>query len=165
MKRIAFILLLAACGGQPGSPAPGARAIFIDTTGDDIGHATLFQRDEGVLIRVQLDTIAPGEHGFHIHQVGRCESPFQSAGGHLNPTNKKHGTQNPEGAHAGDLANLPGTWTENSRVETLARGVTLESLFDADGSALVIHARPDDYKTDPSGNSGDRIACAVIRRP
>lgn len=165
MKGVAFVVLLAACGGQLGSPSPGARAIFIDKAGDDVGLATLFQHEDGVMIRVELDETPRGEHGFHIHQVGRCETPFQSAGAHLNPTNKKHGIENPEGPHAGDLTNLPGNWTENTRVETLARGITVESLFDSDGSALVIHANPDDYKTDPSGNSGDRIACAVIRRP
>jgi Cu-Zn family superoxide dismutase len=166
MKRLAVILLLAACGGQPGDPAPGARADFIDLTGDDIGTAFLEQQPDGVVrLRVEIEGLTAGEHGFHVHQVGRCETPFQSAGAHFNPSNRKHGAQNPEGPHAGDLPNLRAADATVTRLETLLRDVTLESLLDADGSALIIHAKPDDYKTDPSGNSGDRIACAVIRRP
>lgn len=163
MRRVFFVLLLAACGGQAGSPTPGARADFIDATGNAIGSATLFQQDNGVLVRVSVSAIPAGEHGFHVHQVGRCEPPFTTAGGHFNPGNRKHGLQNPEGSHAGDLANLP--IAGNGGFEVLANGLTLESLFDADGSALVIHANPDDYRTDPAGNAGNRIACAVIRRP
>lgn len=163
MRRLAFIALLAACGAQPSDPAPGARADFVDANGNAVGSATLFQQDNGVLVRVSVSGLPAGEHGFHVHQVGRCEPPFTTAGGHFNPGSRKHGLQNPEGPHAGDLPNLPAA--ANGRFEMLANGLTLESLFDADGSALVIHANPDDYKTDPAGNAGGRIACAVIRRP
>ena len=161
----AIAMLLSACGGQTSGPAPGARADLIDTSGRTVGSATLFQQNDGVRIRVASQSIPAGEHGFHVHETGVCEPPFTSAGGHFNPAMRKHGLQNPEGPHAGDLVNLPAGWTNGNVVETTAAGLTLESLFDTNGSALVIHAGPDDYKTDPSGNSGDRIACGIIRRP
>lgn len=165
MKRVALVLALAACGGQLEGPAPGARADLRDRSGAQIGSATLYQQTDGVRIRVTARSIPAGEHGFHVHAVGICEAPFTSAGGHFNPAGRKHGFLNPEGPHAGDLVNLPSGWTDNHTIETFARGLTLESLFDSDGSALVVHAGPDDYRTDPSGNSGDRIACGILRRP
>lgn len=163
--RIALVLLLAACGAQTEGPAPGARADLMDATGTRIGSATLFQQSDGVRIRVLATALSGGEHGFHVHEVGRCEAPFSSAGGHVNPTARKHGFHNPEGPHAGDLVNLPAGTTSTNTIEMVAAGLTLENLFDADGSALVIHAGPDDYRSDPAGNSGDRIACGEIRRP
>ena len=165
MKRLALVVALAACGVQTSQPAPGARADLIDASGAIVGRATLFQENNGVRIRVASRSVPPGEHGFHVHEAGKCEPPFTSAGGHFNPGMRKHGLQNPAGPHAGDLVNLPAGWTNGNVVETTAAGLALESMFDTDGSALVIHAGPDDYKTDPSGNSGDRIACGVIRRP
>ena len=165
MKRIALIALLGACGGQTGQPAPGARADLYNASGDRVATATLFQQNDGVRVRVSAASVPSGEHGFHVHEAGQCEPPFTSAGGHFNPSARKHGFQNPQGPHAGDLVNLPANWTSGNIVETVSAGLTLESLFDANGSALIIHAGPDDYRTDPSGNSGDRIACGVIRRP
>jgi superoxide dismutase, Cu-Zn family len=165
MKRIALILLLGACGARTDQPAPGARADLYNAAGDRVATATLFQQDDGVRVRVSAGSLTSGEHGFHVHEVGQCEPPFTSAGGHFNPAGRKHGFHNPQGPHAGDLVNLPANWTNGNVVEMVSAGLTLESLFDANGSALVIHAGPDDYRTDPSGNSGDRIACGVIRRP
>ncbi|MGQ0814081.1 MAG: superoxide dismutase family protein [Gemmatimonadota bacterium] len=166
MRRLAILLALTACGGQTNDPAAGARADFVDRNGNRIGNATLYQEIGAVRIRLTVDELGPNAHGFHIHAVGRCEAPFESAGSHFNPTGRKHGNLDPEGMHAGDLINLPaGSMGSGKVVETTAPGVSLESLFDADGSALVIHENPDDYRTDPSGNSGARIACAVIRRP
>ncbi|MGQ0561208.1 MAG: superoxide dismutase family protein [Gemmatimonadota bacterium] len=164
MRRAAILLVLAACGGQSNEPAPGARADFINASGQQIGSATLHQGADGVVIRTRVDEVPAGEHGFHIHQVGRCEPPFQTAGGHFNPAGREHGSLNPEGPHAGDLANLPAD-ASGKLIETIARGVLLENLFDSDGSALVVHANPDDYRADPAGNAGARIACGVIRRP
>lgn len=165
MKRIALILLIGACGAQTSQPAPGARADLYDASGERVATATLFQQTDGVRVRVSARSVPSGEHGFHVHEVGQCEPPFTSAGGHFNPAMRKHGVQNPDGPHAGDLVNLPANWTNGNIVETVSAGLTLESLFDTNGSALIIHAGPDDYRTDPSGNSGDRIACGVIRRP
>ena len=165
MRCVAFVLLLAACSARTSDPAPGAHADFIDTTGRQIGSATLHAEGTGLRVRVRVELPGSNARGFHIHQVGRCEPPFESAGSHFNPTGRKHGSLNPDGQHAGDLANLPeGRWTNRNLVESFASGVTLEQLLDGDGASLVIHADGDDYRTDPSGNSGARIACAVIRR-
>jgi Cu-Zn family superoxide dismutase len=159
------VMLMSACGGRTGEPGVGARGDFVDSDGKNIGTAVVFAETDGLRIRTSVKGLTPGEHGIHIHAVGKCEPPFNSAGGHFNPLARKHGILNPEGAHAGDLANLTVSDDGTATSETLARGVGLASLFDEDGSALVIHAGPDDYKTDPAGNSGARIACAVIRRP
>jgi Cu-Zn family superoxide dismutase len=134
----------------------------------------LEQRANGVTVSVTLqgvDVVKPGEHGIHLHAVGKCDGPdFTTAGGHFNPGGKKHGARNPEGPHAGDLPNLmvgPGSATQGGYAyQATATGVTLAtgpaSLFDGDGTALVIHANPDDHMTDPAGNSGGRVACAVL---
>lgn len=109
-------------------------------------------------------------HGLHIHAVGKCEpeTNFTTAGGHFNPYSKKHGTKNPEGPHAGDMANLvvgaDGTAKTEITASLVTLGADVNSLFDADGSALVIHAGPDDETTDPTGNSGARIACGVVQK-
>ena len=111
--------------------------------------------------------VPAGEHAFHVHAVGKCEPPFTSAGGHFNPASKKHGMEAAEGSHAGDMPNLFVPASGELTVEianpmiSLAKGQP-NSVFDADGSALIIHAGADDYKTDPTGNAGDRIACGVI---
>jgi superoxide dismutase, Cu-Zn family len=164
MRRTAFVLLLAACSARSHEPAPAARADFIDASGNAIGSATLHPSSEGVRVNVRVALPGTGARGFHVHQVGKCEPPFQSAGPHFNPGERKHGTLNPDGSHAGDMANLPAGGTSQNLVQTTISGTTLEQLMDADGAALVIHADPDDYRTDPSGNSGARVACAVIRR-
>ena len=164
MRRTTFLLLLAACSARSNQPAAAARADFIDATGKAIGSATLHPSSEGVRVDVRVVLPGSGARGFHVHQVGKCEPPFQSAGSHFNPGGRKHGTLNPDGAHAGDMANLPEGWTNQNLVQTSISGTTLEQLLDGDGAALVIHADPDDYRTDPSGNSGARVACGVIRR-
>jgi Cu-Zn family superoxide dismutase len=113
--------------------------------------------------------VPPGLHGFHIHAVGKCDPPdFSSAGQHFNPTGKQHGALNPAGSHAGDLPNLNVGPDGVGRLETTTEQITLgtgpTSVWDADGSALVLHAAPDDFKTDPTGNAGARIACGVITK-
>ncbi len=112
----------------------------------------------------------PGDHGIHLHEKGLCDGPkFESAGAHWNPAGKKHGRDNPAGAHLGDLANLVvaanGTASVSIPVDDVMMKSGANMLADADGTALVIHAKADDYKTDPSGDSGDRIACAVLAGP
>jgi superoxide dismutase, Cu-Zn family len=120
--------------------------------------------DGGVHVSGELTGVPNGEHGFHIHETGTCDAAvkFESAGAHFEPGDKKHGTENPEGPHAGDLMNVTADDDGKVAVDLHNTNVTLEQLLDTDGAALVLHADPDDYKTDPSGNSGDRFACGVI---
>jgi len=143
-----------------------ASAVLKDASGKEVGAATFTVTPSGVFISLDLTAVPPGEHGFHVHTTGKCEPPdFKSAGPHFNPDQTKHGFMTPEGPHAGDLPNLHVPADGKLQVEVLEPNVTLSGeapLLDADGSALVIHAGADDYKTDPAGNSGNRIACGVI---
>lgn len=148
--------------------AQTASAPLKGTDGKEIGSANLTQTPNGVLINLSVKGLPPGEHAFHVHAVGKCEAPFDSAGPHFNPGHKKHGLMAAEGAHAGDMPNLHVPQSGDLTVEVMNSAITLEkgkpnSVFDADGSALVIHAKSDDYKTDPAGDAGGRIACGVIQ--
>jgi Cu-Zn family superoxide dismutase len=147
--------------------AQSAKATLKDASGKDVGTAALVQTPAGVLVTLSVKGLPAGEHAFHIHGVGKCEPPFTSAGGHFNPAKKKHGMMAPDGAHAGDMPNLHIPANGELAVEVLNAGVTLEkgtpnSLFGPDGTALVIHAGKDDYKTDPTGEAGGRIACGLV---
>ncbi len=151
------------------SPPPAAVAHLADAGGRVVGNAVFLQERGGVRILVDVNGVTPGTKAVHIHQTGRCDPPsFESAGAHFNPTNAEHGTSNPRGPHAGDLLNITVDSTGRGHMEVTATRVSLEkgtgSLFDADGSALVLHEDPDDMRTDPAGNSGARIACGVILR-
>lgn len=164
----ATALAVATLASSPGEAAETASADLIDKDGKSIGSAQLTQGPQGVLIEVRVQGLPDGDHGFHIHAVGKCDPPaFESAGGHFNPDHKKHGLLNPDGPHAGDFPNVHALGAGRVIVEVLAADVTLRegepnSLLDEDGSALVIHADRDDLRSDPSGNSGARIACGVI---
>jgi superoxide dismutase, Cu-Zn family len=149
--------------------ADTAKAEMKNAKGEPIGVITLTDVPAGVLLNVALKGLPAGSYGFHIHAVGQCEGPaFASAGGHFNPGGThKHGFMSAEGQHAGDLPNLH-VAAADFKLEVVAAGVTLKkgganSLSDADGSALVIHEKADDYKTDPAGDSGARIICGVIQ--
>jgi len=160
--------LLSAAAASPAATETLANAQLKDTSGKAVGDVDLVQTPAGVLIKLQVKGIAPGEHAFHIHAVGKCEAPFESAGPHFNPTHQKHGMLSGEG-HAGDMPNLHVPQSGELSVEVVNSAISLEkgkpnSVFDNDGSSLVIHAKADDYKTDPSGNAGDRIACGVIQQ-
>ena len=150
--------------GNDTTAAP-ARVAINDAQGQPLGSLTLTDSAGAVVFDGTVTGLKPGNHGFHVHATGRCDPPaFESAGPHWNPTNKQHGRQNPNGWHTGDLANLGATEDGVAQVHQALEGATVAALLVGDGSALLVHADPDDNKTDPSGNSGARIACGVIHR-
>ncbi|MFD0620116.1 superoxide dismutase family protein [Paenibacillus sp. GCM10027629] len=154
---------------EPSANVQPVTSDIINGKGKKIGTATFTQLAKGVQIDVSASGLKKGLHGIHIHEMGKCEAPdFKSAGGHFNPTSKEHGFNNPNGEHAGDLANLVVGSNGKGEVQFVNTAVTLRkgepnSLFKEGGTSLVIHADPDDMHTNPAGNSGDRIGCAVIR--
>ena len=173
MTRLALVVLLtlalAGCAAmtQQSSTQASATADLKNASGQSVGTATFTEVSGVVRILVEVKGLPPGTKGVHLHEVGKCEGPqFTTAGGHFNPEKKQHGTLNPQGAHAGDLPNIVVDGAGNGRLETTNNKITLgtgpTSLLDADGSALVVHAAADDFRTDPTGNSGGRIVCGVI---
>ncbi len=168
-------IAIAACGGQARGPEGAklpdvtASASLVDTAGARVGVASFSEADGSTQLGVSVTGLEPGEHGMHIHETGSCTPPsFESAGGHFNPASKQHGLLNPEGAHAGDMPNLvveadgSADTTFTVSPSLLAQGPG--SMIGTEKRAFVIHADPDDQKTDPSGNSGARVVCGVIER-
>jgi superoxide dismutase, Cu-Zn family len=163
---VAFLTLAAI---PSAAASKSAHADIVNGQGATIGHAEFSEISDGVKISVTVSQLPPGEHGIHIHNVGKCDGPgFSTAGGHFNPTNAHHGIHNAQDPHPhiGDLPNLVVSEKGTGKLTFTAAGATISeganSLFHEGGTALVIHAKPDDLTNDPSGNSGDRIACGVI---
>jgi Cu-Zn family superoxide dismutase len=170
-RKAVFAGLLLAAGlavATPALAADTAHAVLEDKDGKEVGKVDFTDTPSGVLMRLDLTAVPPGEHALHLHTVGKCEPPdFKSAGGHFNPDDTKHGLMSDEGPHAGDLPDIYVPESGKITIEVLAPFVTLNgerALLDADGSAIVIHEGADDALTDPAGNSGKRIACGVITK-
>ncbi len=163
-----FALTLAATlalGGcvTSGEPVGGPVFALVGPAGQVVGQVRMWETPGGVTFRIGASGLPHGIHGVHVHAVGRCDPPgFASAGAHLNPAARKHGFNNPAGPHLGDLPNVSVAANGVLQEAVSLPGASFATLLDADGAALVIHQRADDYVTDPSGNSGDRIACGVV---
>jgi Cu-Zn family superoxide dismutase len=167
---IASVVLLLSCLWPLGCEHAGtARTEIIDAQGARVGEATLTESAEGVTVAATFTDLPPGEHALHVHTVGRCEAPFESAGPHFNPTGRRHGRDNPEGPHAGDLPNLQVSELRRASIVVLLPDVSLTdgsaALLDHDGASLVVHEKADDHMTDPAGGAGARIACGVLTGP
>lgn len=156
----------ASTGSTMDAGTGGAMASLKDAAGRELGMLMVSEVAGSLTLSGTLRGLTPGEHGIHIHTTGSCDAPaFTSAGGHWNPTNTMHGSQNAQGPHLGDLMNLTVGSDSTATVQLTTKGGSLRGasmLMDPDGAAIVVHAKADDYKSDPSGDSGDRVACGVV---
>ena len=173
---LALLPLIAACAssgttsmGRTGGTLPALMVTtqLLNAGGETLGTAVLTQEKDGVRVTATLTGLPAGTYAIHLHAVGKCEAPaFTSAGGHFNPAMKQHGSLNPMGEHAGDLPNIVVDDDRRGSLDGFRTGLRLVDgdapLIDADGAAVVVHAGPDDYKTDPAGNAGARVACGVV---
>ena len=174
MRRLlvagAAAMLLGGCASGMADKEPlSAEAALKDKDGKEVGRATLIETDEGLRVAVTGYRLPPGTHGLHVHAVGKCETPqFTSAGPHFNPAGKQHGHLNPQGPHAGDLPNMVVQASGEGGIDVTVKSMTLgpgpTSLLGPAGTSIVVHVMADDDKTDPAGNSGDRIACGVVTK-
>ena len=147
------------------TPAAERAAADLKTAdGAAAGKATAATINGRITLTLQVQGLPPGQHGAHVHMTGKCDAPkFESAGGHWNPADAQHGLDAPAGQHAGDMPNHVVDDNGRGTLEYELKGATFAGLMDDDGSAMVVHASADDQKTDPSGNSGDRIACGIFK--
>ena len=178
MRRLwigGLALGLAACAtsarqeevAEPDAAPASVGADVLDSAGRTLARATITQSGDGLRLRIEASGMNPGAYGAHIHAIGRCNQPgFSSAGSHWNPTGRQHGKDNPAGMHKGDLPNLlvgaDGGGSFEIDIPHARISGAADVLLDSDGASVVIHAAPDDFRTDPSGNSGARIACGVL---
>lgn len=162
----AALAALGGCATDGGSVNADARAELRDPAGRVVARSAVSESTAGVRVQIEAAGLGAGTYGAHVHAVGRCDAPdFASAGPHWNPTGHQHGSENPQGPHLGDLPNLVVGSNGAGSIEFVVPNATLrgvQGVLDADGAAVVVHASPDDYRTDPSGNSGARIACGVL---
>jgi Cu-Zn family superoxide dismutase len=168
--RVAAVLAVCVVSGLTQARAAEKKTVALkDAKGNDVGTAVIMSKGSGVEVKLDLKNLPPGVHAVHFHQKAQCDPPdFKSAGGHFNPTSKQHGFDNPQGHHAGDMMNF--TVKDNGTAKAtvkdtdvmLGTGSESNSLLANGGTSIMVHATADDYKTDPAGNSGDRIACGPI---
>jgi superoxide dismutase, Cu-Zn family len=172
IRTLAIAVVISFCaviGLAQAKPVTKKTVELKDAKGNSVGTATIVSKGKGVEVKLDLKDLPPGEHAVHFHQKPMCDPPdFKSASGHFNPTSKQHGFDNPNGHHAGDMQNF--TVKANGKAKAtvkdedvvLGNGSEANSLFANGGTSIMIHVKADDMKTDPSGNSGDRIACGAI---